>query len=346
MSCKRKLYGVLCLLGFCLYCSDAVAQTSKPRYLRRLLSFCPVDISKANTNDGLFLGNGLTIRIDSTVLFKEVAALVPQDNSVELKAERIKIREIKKDTLLTVTILMEPGIAFNVVQQIGSYSVVKFWPTKEKNLPGLSAFLNTRSQLNTRAGAVIPQDALFEKLKVTLKESPDGPVSTYDLAKNYYIVPTQALLAASTEFDNETGDWNLGFLVLPVKLRPFATERGQFDFSDGYSVGTTFALTINQNINTGLTQSLLLYAGISSYTADSAKLKEKRNDYKIAAFSPAIGYMLEKNNVQLSIIIGFDFPAGNLQRKWVYRYQPWFGLGIGFSLFKIDVDDGLEAGTN
>jgi hypothetical protein len=322
MFLKRKLHIVICLLGICVCCSDALSQTNRPRYLKRLLSFCPIDISKANTNEGLFQGNSLTIRIDSTVVFKEVSALVPQDNSSEFKAEQIKIRTVEKDTVLMAGILMEPGLAFNVVQRIGRYSVVKFWPTKDKNLPGLYNYLNRQAYLKNANGGVFPQDAALKKLKITFKDGPDSSLTTYDLAQNYYVVPSQAIEDASTEFDNQTGDWNLGFLVLPVKLRPFATEAGQFDFSDGYSVGTTFALTIAQNINTGLTQSLLLYAGISSYTADSAKLKEVRNDYKIAAFSPAIGYMLEKNNVQLSVIIGFDFPAGNLQRKWVYRNQP------------------------
>lgn len=347
MSLQTKLCVVVCLLGMSSCCAVLQAQTNKPRYLKRLLSFCPVDITQTNSKDGLFAGNTSTIKIDTTVIFKEVTALVPVENSAELKSDHIKIRDIRKDTVLLASILMEPGLAFNILQRIGSYSVIKFWPTKDKNLPGLYSYLNDNSKkVAAPKSAVIPLDSQLGKLKFIVQDPTNGSSTTYDLSKNYYVVPTQAVLDASTEFENKTGDWNLGFLVLPVKLRPFATEKGQFDFSDGYSVGTTFAVTIQQNINTGLTQSLLLYAGISSYTADSLKLKEKRNDYKIAAFSPAIGYMFEKNNVQLSLIIGFDFPAGNLQRKWVYRNQPWFGIGVGFSLFKINVDDGVEEGTN
>lgn len=335
------------IIGFLIFFfshSQAQSVTGNPRFLKHSLFFYPVDYNKAGSREGLFRGNKSTINIDSTIIYRDVAALIKISNSDILKPDSIKIRDIMRDTLLTGGVLIGPDLAFNIVQQSGSFSIIKFWPLKEKNIPGLSARINIAKY---KGMPVVPENATISRLKLTIPRDSTTAAGTYDLSKTYYIVPTPVLQDNSAAFENVKGTWNLGFLVLPVKLRPFATERGQFDFSDGYSVGTTFAFTVAQNMNNGLTQSLLLYAGISSYTADSLKLKERRNDYKIAAFSPAAGYMLEKNNVQLSIIIGFDFPAGNLQKKWVYRNQPWFGIGLGFSLFKINVNNQpVTSGTN
>lgn len=56
----------------------------------------------------------------------------------------------------------------------------------------------------------------------------------------------------------------------------------------------------------------------------------------IATFSPALGYMWEKHNVQLTLLAGVDLPAGKIQKEWVYRNMPWLGIGVGIGLFKID----------
>lgn len=55
-----------------------------------------------------------------------------------------------------------------------------------------------------------------------------------------------------------------------------------------------------------------------------------------SAISPTTGLVVhfKKSGLQLITTIGLDFIAGELGRKWVYRNQPWLGIGVGFSIFK------------
>lgn len=328
-----------------------VAQnTEKPRYLRHATPLCPIDISKWGSKDGLIKGNSQTVGIDTTTVLVVAKTDVKDDkDSVVIKAGQ-KFGEKRYDTVIKRSILIEAGQAFEIVYEIGNFSIIKFWPVKGQKNKGLISYL--LKDANQSDGARAPLDSLeYLEIKglraVTPKvNKPNKDSTVYDLSRTYYLVSTQLILSQSKEFDNKNNTWNIGLLALPVKLRPFATEPGQFDFTDGFSVGTTFSWTIHHNWRTGFTHNLLLYAGLSSYTADSSKIREKREDYKIAAFSPAIGWMWEKNGVQLSLLTGFDFPAGSIQQKWVYRNKPWIGIGLGLSLFKISNSESTGKGEN
>lgn len=167
-----------------------------------------------------------------------------------------------------------------------------------------------------------------------------------DLTRSYYIIPTSSLFAKSTEFENKKDNLNIGLLAMPMKIRPFATESGQFDFTSGLSLGATLSWTMHHNFVTDFSHNLLIFAAASTYTADEGKIKEKREDYNITSFSPAIGYMIEKKKIQLSALIGIDFPSGTLQKNWVYRNKPWFGIGVGIALFNISNTENDQAGLN
>ncbi|MFC5283427.1 hypothetical protein [Pedobacter alpinus] len=327
------------LLTFCLVCTLSIlkAQTlnNKPRYLKYATLVSPVDITKYYGEQGLIGGNKATISlIKDTVIVKE-----------DGKVETVEVRKILTDTILIRSILIEKNYAFDVIEQIGSYSMIKFWDLSNSNAKSLLERMNS-NKANSRKN--------FKELKTD--ENPkilniNGLMAitssdTIDLSKSYYLVPTKTLLNNSIEFDNKSGLWNIGLLVMPIKLRPFATEKGQFDFASGISVGPTFSWTVHHNWKTNFTHNFLAYIGLSSYTADESKIKVQRDDYKLSMFSPAVGWMWEKNNVQLSFLVGVDFPGGSIQQNWVYRNQPWFGIGLGISLFKINSDETNTAGKN
>jgi len=328
---KKLLLSVLVLFAF--YAAAQTAKHEKPRYLKFSTFLTPIDMSKAYDKEGLLKSNTSTISISkSPIMAFEIKKA--EDNS------DVKVRKELIDTLLIKTIMIEKGYAFDVVQEIGSFSIIKFWNLKESKGNSLMADLKDLTAKNK--GIAVDNEFKFEDDYSSFKI--DGLVADIegvptDLTKIYFIVPTKTVVTNSVEFENKNGAWNIGLLVMPVKIRPFATESGQFDFSDGVSVGTTLSWTIYHNFRTDFTHNLLLYVGVSSYTADESKIKEKREDYKIATFSPAVGWMWEKKSVQLSLLAGVDFPAGNLQKQWVYRNMPWFGMGLGIGLFKISNDN-------
>ncbi len=302
--------------------------SDKSYYLKSPIVATPVDITKIYAKEGLVLGNRETL--DTVKTTKEIKI---QEVGAEPGVKTI----IAVDTVFKFSITIEKEYAYTIIRQIGSFTIIKFWKLKDAEGSGLFQYI--------KKGAQNDGDALantFDTLKslkiIGLTAVRNTSDVVFDLSKSFFIVKTADLQTNSVEFESKKGLWSIGLLVLPIKIRPFATEKGQFDFADGFSVGTTFAWTLHHNWKTNFSHNALLYVGIGSYTADSLKIKEKRNDYKIATFSPALGWMVEKNNIQLSILAGIDFPSGNLQQKWVYRNKPWIGVGIGIGLFKIGND--------
>lgn len=321
-----------------LFVGNSYGQTTqfeKPRYLKHATLMCPIDITKSYSKEGLLSANKTTINILTDTIFVKVDG--------KSKKEKVEIQKILKDTILVKNILIEKGYAFDVVQQIGTFSIIKFWNLRKSTGKGLYESITSEKDTIIKSPLNLNQD--YQSLNIDGLRASNGN-EKIDLSKNYYIVPTKTLSNNSTEFENKKGLWNIGLLVLPIKIRPFATESGQFDFTSGFSVGTTFAWTVHHNWKTNFTHNFIIYAGISSYKADETKIKEVREDYTIATFSPALGWIWEKNNVQLGILMGIDFPSGNLQQNWVYRNKPWFGLGVGIAMFKINSDTQTKSGEN
>jgi len=152
-------------------------------------------------------------------------------------------------------------------------------------------------------------------------------------------------LANSEEFEFKKNAWNMGLLVIPAKLRPFAAKSGQFDFVGGFNMGATFSWTMKHNWKTDKTINLLGYAGVGTVNIDTLQSGNttKPEQKNIAVFTIGTGLMWEKKGVQISLLTGLDFPSGLTQQKWVYRNMPWIGLGIGYAIFKIQSGDGQGA---
>lgn len=326
----KKLLLIIAVL-ITTFCFAQTTKFEKPRYLKFATVLCPIDISKSYSQKGLLADNTSTITISES---KTIAF----ENKTGEDGKDVKVKKVLIDTILVKTILIQKGYAFDVVQEIGSFSIIKFWDLKKSTSKSLLQKLNYKKD-STYSELKLDKD--YSSLRFNGLVATDN-VDKFDLTETYYILPTKTLLNNSKEFEDKSNAWNIGLLVMPIKIRPFATESGQFDFSDGVSVGTTLSWTLHHNFKTDFTHNLLLYVGISSYTADESKIKEQREDYKIATFSPAIGWMWEKNGVQLSLLTGIDFPSGNLQKNWVYRNMPWFGMGIGVGLFKINNENKTE----
>lgn len=343
---KTTLF-TLVLLVFAGMAWGQEKKQEKPRYLKHAIPVTPIDMGKSYDSLGLFGSNTATIRLKPKTIIEKME-LVSTNQSVEVKKQ-------VNDTILLKTIMIEKGLAFDVIQQLGSYSIIKFWNINEasaKNLSqklreqyGISKPKSSQKKVYKALNVADTFDHIEVKGLVALAKKGNDTID-YDLSQTYYVLPTKTMENNSTEFENKSGKWNIGLLAMPIKLRPFATESGQFDFLSGYSVGTTFSWTVHHNWKSNFTHNFLVYAGVSSYKADESKIKEFREDYTITTFSPALGWMVEKHNVQLGLLVGIDFPAGELQKKWVYRNMPWFGIGVGVALFKINNENQSKTGEN
>lgn len=274
----------------------------------------------------------------------------------------VHISNDKKDTSFNYAILSKKGIVFETIQQIGSFTVIKLWKypnSSQKNSKQISEHarfsyiydknvkkMNNFKQIDGIELLTDLNTSQKDALKLNYIFAENTLDSIYvDPSRDYYLVSTEDVNGKSQEFQYKKGAWNVGAMYLPLKLRPFSTSSGFFDFVSDFSVGTSLSFTLKQNLITGLTTNLIFYAGVSSIKVDSAIAADPSNStfkqsQNITAFSPAIGMYWEKNNIQIGFVVGMDLPSRNLQKTWVYRNMPWIGLSAGITLFKLTNNSG------
>jgi hypothetical protein len=338
------MYKKLLIILVVLFNQPVFAQNfSKPRFLKYPTAACPVDIRNQLSYEGFLKADSLNVRVFDTILIQKASSEIKDKANNVIVSKGDSLKTTVRDTALLSAIVFNEDLAFDVIQQIGSYSLIKFWPINGKNL--VSVF---ETGINLKMNDLVTNGLKGFLKKTNNKNDTIDKKDTikYDLSKNAYIVPTNLIINNSVEFESKFHQWNIGILILPIKVRPFATESGHFDFLDGLSLGTAFSFNIDHNWVKDRSINIVLYAGLSSFTSDSVKIKERREDYKITAFSPAVGLMFEKSGVQICGMLGMDFPVGSIQKNWVYRNMPWVSIGLGFSLFKISNNDSNKTGTN
>jgi hypothetical protein len=76
---------------------------------------------------------------------------------------------------------------------------------------------------------------------------------------------------------------------------------------------------------------------VSTVNVDSATTggKADNNTKTLASITPTLGVLFEVKTFQLGLFTGIDFltGAGDISQYWMYKNQPWLGVGIGVSLF-------------
>jgi len=331
----------------------------KPRRFIKSSAICPIDYSSLSTL-GLTNESQPTINIITSGAQDLVAnGAIPSGASITADKKSFQTT----DTTFKYAVLSSNGLAFDVIQAIGSFTLIKLWSYK-------NSLSNNPNQISEFAAYIVQKpgaplvilrqisgirkftNAEIKNFKSDVNDG-DNLVKnvSIDPTKDYYLIKTADLTTKSEEFDYKKGTWNIGALYLPVKLRPFAKKPGSFDFVSDFAIGTSVSLTFHQNVRSDWTTNLLLYAGVSSIKVDSAVANNPTdNTYKtsqnITAFSPAIGIYWEKKNLDIGFIAGIDFPAGKLQTTWIYRNKPWIGITVGVSLFKITDNTTQAQGKN
>ncbi len=156
---------------------------------------------------------------------------------------------------------------------------------------------------------------------------------------NYFKLTNAEFTEVTTKLDER---WTFGTVILPLKLRFGDTDsKGSnlryFDFTSEVNIG----LSIARRFTRGNTRTIDAYGflslNLSSIPVDSANTKGfQKTKTNASAISPTIGMVINFKNSGLQLIttIGMDFMSGELGRKWIYRNQPWIGIGVGFSIFK------------
>lgn len=217
---------------------------------------------------------------------------------------------------------LEKGWLLNVVQETKDSKVFQIIPFKGKNKDdSLIVALNKRL-------------ATYSKY---VKDSKGNRV--LERLTNYFKVTNAEFSEAITQLHER---WTFGTVILPLKLRFGDTDsKGNnlryFDFTSEINVGLSLAWRMTKANSRTIDTYLFGSLNLSSIPMDSANTKGfQKIKTNASAISPTTGLVVhfKKSGLQLITTIGLDFIAGELGRKWVYRNQPWLGIGVGFSIFK------------
>lgn len=338
------------LIFFLLFATTVIHAQTDTRKFIKTASLCPIDISILSTQDLLRQKTlDTTIHLikltDLTKITNETGAIIKQNDTSFIK---------KIDTIYKFSVLSKPGMVFTIERTIGSFTVIKFWSFRQsKKTKSISQYKHYSR--DTNIGNYIPPVISEIKKNTVIPNIQQNSTSSYDTINvdptlDFYLVKTDELMSSSLEFVGKKDTWSLGLMYLPVKVRPFATRSGAFDFTSEFSLGTTFSWTFYHNNISDRTISLIIYTGVSSIKVDSATSGSNNILYStnpsIVAFSPAIGLTMIRNGIQLGLAIGIDFPANQLQKTWIYRNMPWISLSAGVNIFNLNQGSSNRAAHN
>ena len=322
----------------------------KPRRFTKPATICPVNYGTISTN-GITNATQATIDIQVTATTLAAGQKLPA-NAVSNGGANITIT----DTTFKYKMISQKGLVFEVIQEIGSFSLIKFWPyPAKKGTISEYAFYNDMTAAAVAAATPVPKRIngiqKIEAAQAGLLRAGSAITtsSLIDPSLDYYLIKTSELASKSEEFEYLTGSWNVGLMYLPVKLRPFATKSGAFDFSSNINLGVSFSTALHQNLNNDMTTNLVGYIGVSSIKIDSLMANDttfKQAGQETVAFSPAVGLYWQKKAVQLGFVVGMDFVSGKLQKSWIYRGMPWISITAGINIFNLTKNTSSKEGNN
>lgn len=156
----------------------------------------------------------------------------------------------------------------------------------------------------------------------------------------YFLIPF-------TEFEKvcekptSNHSFTVGIPTIPAKLRFGNGGKGDnaryFRFEGNLSLGLSGGWKYSFGEDGKYAINTLVGFTVASVAVDSLTTKGKVNSNTSAAsFSPHFGFVFDVQSFQFGLYTGIDFLYGEPNKYWVYRNQPWLGIGIGYSLFKTE----------
>jgi hypothetical protein len=214
--------------------------------------------------------------------------------------------------------IINSGIQFKIVgTSVGGYIISILFK------PGDSVF-NTRLYLSSFSATTPPNP------------SPDI----------YFLLPLE-IFNTKCKTRLTKNSFTIGFVTLPIKMR-FGSKHKideiytrnfliSSDVSLGFSIGYKRKWREDWGIN------FLGGFGIASVEVDSSTTKGYApTAANTSAVTAHFGSLLENNNFQFGVFVGFDFLTGEVGKKWIYKDKPWLGVAIGYTLFKTKSSDATQ----
>jgi hypothetical protein len=174
---------------------------------------------------------------------------------------------------------------------------------------------------------------------ISEKKSPDGTTTkvAQPAKELYFYIPFNDFDKVA-EKSVSKHSFAVGIPTIPVKLRFGNSGNGEdaryFRFEGNINLGLSAGYKYSFGEDRENAINLLMGFTVASVQVDSLTTKGKVNSNTSAAsFSPHIGVVFEVKKFQFGLYSGIDYLYGEPNKYWVYRNNPWLGIGIGYSIF-------------
>ncbi len=202
--------------------------------------------------------------------------------------------------------------------------------SRETAAGGVAGFCIVFWNFNENAQQVTPASyAVAAGVNYHIIDKTDNGIS-------YFISEAELGSMATTDFRKPRGALKIDALVLPIKLR-FKNDEpgGEFDFLQSVSVGPAISLFRGYGGPfSKKSTAFLLGFNVTNISVDD-KTAPGVIDSKttLVGLSPFLGFNIEYQGINFSLLTGIDILTGKAGEVWSYRKSPWLGISIGGSIF-------------
>jgi hypothetical protein len=139
--------------------------------------------------------------------------------------------------------------------------------------------------------------------------------------------------------------WKVSAITVPLKVYLTSQSDSLASFTNNIETDVNVAVTYGKSWEKfsykkgrepklANTQNLYAFAGLNKLALTKKNTDKKNDGDNILSFSSGVGYQYGYGKLGLSLLLGIDFPVSSIGQNWVFKYQPWLGIGIGYSIFK------------
>ncbi len=179
-----------------------------------------------------------------------------------------------------------------------------------------------------------------EKLILTTREDVAEKFKIYNRGKirRLYIDVTQGV-----KINRQS--WKVSALTTPIKVYLTNQSDSLKSFSNNIETDVNIAFTFGKSwekfsYKKGSepkltnTQNAFAFFGLNKLSLTKKNTDGRNDGDNILSFSSGLGYQYGYGKLGLSLLLGIDLPTSSIGQNWVFKYQPWLGVGIGYSIFK------------
>ena len=277
------------------------------------------------------------------ICFMLIQAQTPEEDKT---LERDKIYVFKSGTPVHVynrlksikeseKIIAQSGWKFQIDEVLEDGFIIRF--TKWK-----ANFLASKTKKESAKNKNLTFVNQFESEVKLTKDNKEEKIS-YETPLYYFI--------DKSSFENRTATQQAktpiysfvsGAVTVPIKIRPGGDERNedtderirQFDFANDINVGISAGFKIRIDSKQRAFFNILGGISLTSVSVDEGNtnnfVEQKTN---ASAITYSIGLVFQYDDFQFGFFNGWDYLSRDFGENWVYQGRPWYGIGLGLSIF-------------